>query len=113
MRKPNQVTLAGLGRGRRWAERAAAGEPIEILGDDDVPVAWLIPATEPITDELLAWYVRRYGGPTKSARRKLMSSLRGLQQGGWRYHRAIDRFVFTPADPGLEADDGPAATKKS
>lgn len=52
-----QVRLDQLGRGRLWAERAADGESIAVVEADGRPVAYLVPATEPITEKLITWYL--------------------------------------------------------
>jgi hypothetical protein len=49
------IRLSQLGRARRWAEDVAAtGEPLAVVDDAGQELAWLIPATESLTEELLS-----------------------------------------------------------
>ncbi len=97
-----QVRLAGLGRGRRWAELAEQGHTVTVLGDAGEPVAYIIPATEPITDAVIEEYIERRGSAwPKTVRAKVARELRAFRQGGGRYHRARGEFVFGFPEPGF------------
>lgn len=87
------VKLEQLGRRRRWAERAAQGERIAVLDDDGREVAWIVPATEEITTELITELMGRHSHLSVEARQRLRKELQGLAEAGWRYHRARDCFV--------------------
>lgn len=88
-----QVQLDQLGRGRRWAERAMEGEQIAMVDGDGDTVAWIVPATEPITEELIEWWVTRWPQLTDEQREQRRDELRGLARHGWRYMRAQDGFT--------------------
>ncbi len=90
------VTLAGLGRGRRWAERAMGGEIIAITGETGAPVAYLVPATEEITPQQIEWYVQRFPAWTAAMRKRCRRDLNGFASTGGRYCRATDRFTWSP-----------------
>ena len=59
-RSDDCVRLRDLGRGRRWAERAVHGSNVRIVNDEYEVVAHIVPATEPITPELIEWFVTRF-----------------------------------------------------
>jgi hypothetical protein len=90
-----QVRLDQLGRSRPWAERAAHGECIAVVNADGRPIAYLIPATEPITREFVTWYLDRWPQLDDASRRVMREHLRAMARAGCRYSRARD--VFLPA----------------
>lgn len=86
-----RIKLSQLGRGRRWAEYVGrTGEQIPIVDDTGREVAWLIPATEELSKELLDELERTglWSAKNLEAPRKRMGDPR------WRYHRAKNVFVI-------------------
>lgn len=62
------IRLKDLGRARVFAEAACQGEMVAIVGEDGRPVAHIIPATEPITEALVAELEERIPGLAEVAR---------------------------------------------
>jgi antitoxin (DNA-binding transcriptional repressor) of toxin-antitoxin stability system len=98
-----QIRVAALGRGRKWAESVAeSGEAVEILDAAGTPIAYLIPATEPITEELLEQmagaYAARHGW--KERERAAWVREQRWMVGRGRYHRVRDVFLIPGTAPG-------------
>lgn len=91
MKKP--IRLSELGRGRHWAEYVErTGEQIPIVDADGREVAWLIPATEALSEALLnelertgLWSAENLEGPRNR-----------IGDPRWRYHRARNAFLIGP-----------------
>jgi hypothetical protein len=87
---PTPIRLAQLGRGRKWAEHVAeTGKGIPIVDEEGREVAWLIPATEPVTEALLDELVQSGLWPRENLD---YFQLRGGDV-RFRYHRAQNAFV--------------------